>query len=696
MIPAVKKKIPECGSPADALDPRSTCETRATPSFVWPRENESSALALQIALRAGLEHQGLMPCCVRSGALAAFAGLLAAIAGCSRSDSPTPTPTPAPPAAAAAPEPAGDHFQDSLPRQGGPEGYVGSESCKPCHADQFNSWHRTYHRTMTQYATPETVQANFDGVVLTNDQTRFSLSRDGEELRVRMEKLPKPGASDEVPATLDTRVSLVTGSHHMQVFWVPGGSGNTQIGFPFTWLIPEKRWVPRNTTFLRPPDLAHSAELWNVTCSRCHATAIEPRVDAQRRHMDTRAAELGISCEACHGPGQRHVTAREAAGKGAPKPDDATLRAEILQPEKMDPVRASETCGFCHSMKWIDRSETWRDKGFRFRPGDALEETTPLIQPATASQVPGLREFLERNPTLLSDFFWSDGMGRVSGREYNSLVQSPCFKGGKFSCLSCHSLHDSDPNDLLAKNRGDNRACTQCHDRFSEPGLLQQHTHHLPDSSGSECYNCHMPHTTYGVLTAIRSHQISSPRLADELATGRPNGCNLCHLDKTLEWTASHLSEWFRQPVPELASEQRSVADAVRLALAGDAGQRVLMAWHLGWEPARKVSGSGWIPPILGILLDDPYAAIRCVADRSLRSTSRFEPVGYDYVTDPETRPAAWEAVWEAWYRGLSERMPAARFPTSVLVKPVPPSEMESLLGPVLQSRDTRPVRLRE
>ncbi|MBL9174516.1 MAG: hypothetical protein JNL10_13350 [Verrucomicrobiales bacterium] len=637
-----------------------------------------------------------MPSRLRSDALAVVVGFIAVVAGCSRSDPAPPVPTPGAGSAVGTPQSDDLAFRDSIPRQGGPEGYAGSESCKPCHADQFNSWHRTFHRSMTQYATPETVKADFNGVVLTNDQTQFHLSRDGEELRVRMEKSPKPGASDDPPAMLDTRISLVTGSHHMQVFWVPGGSGNTQIGFPFTWLIPEGRWVPRDTTFLRPPGLSRSPEVWNVMCSRCHATAIEPRVDAARHVMDSRAAELGISCEACHGPGQRHVAAREATGRTGPKPDAATLHAEILQPETMDPVRASETCGFCHSMKWIDRSEAWRDKGFRFRPGDSLEDTTPLIQPSKAAQIPGLREYLERNPTLLADFFWSDGMGRVSGREYNSLVQSPCFKGGKFSCLSCHSLHDSDPNDLLARNRGDNRACTQCHERFTDPGALQQHTHHRTTSSGSECYNCHMPHTTYGVLTAIRSHQISSPRVSDELATGRPNACNLCHLDKTLEWTATHLSEWFHQPVPGFSPSQRTVADGVRLALAGDAGQRVLLAWHFGWEPARITSGSGWIPPMLGILMDDPYAAIRCVASRSLRSTSRLEPPGYDYVTDPEARPDAWEQVWGEWYQGLRRETPTPTFPEAVLVKPVPASEMESLLGPLLQTRDNRPIRLRE
>ena len=627
----------------------------------------------------------------RLGRTTVLGCLLMVLAGCSRDDSAESS------SASTAPVPVADEFRDSLPREGGPEGYAGSESCRACHRDQFESWHRTYHRTMTQVATPATVRADFNNVTLTNDSTRFHLTTENDELRVRMERITSGIPTGEPPPAMDTRVSLVTGSHHMQVFWVPGGSGNTQLGFPFTWLIPERRWVPRNSTFLRPPGSGHQSEVWNVMCSRCHATAIEPRVDPVRRQMDSQAAELGISCEACHGPGQRHVVARQAAGIGAPGPDAAVLRDEIRHPEKLDPVRASETCGFCHSMKWIDHSEAWRDKGFRFRPGDSLEATTPLIQPARANSIPGLREYLAKNPTLLADYFWSDGMGRVSGREYNGLEQSPCFKGGAFSCLSCHSLHDSEPDDLLARDRGDHRACTQCHDRYRDPEALRMHTHHLPASSGSDCYNCHMPHTTYGVLKAIRSHQVGSPRVSDELATGRPNACNLCHLDQTLEWTARRLSEWYRQPEPDLDAENRTVADAVRLALSGDAGQRVLIAWHLGWEPARKASGADWIPPILGVLLDDPYAAVRCVAERSLRMTSpELEPAGYDYVREPADRPAAGATVWTAWSRHSGASSPGAGIPKSVLVRPGPAGEMETLLGPFLDARNARPIRLRE
>ena len=588
-------------------------------------------------------------------------------------------------------------FAARLPHVGGAAGYVGSQECRSCHEDQFGSWHRSYHRTMTQIAAIDAVQADFHDVTLTNEGVRFVLNRDGDEFRVRMERLASAAPQDAPTAALDVQVGLVTGSHHMQVFWLPGDEGNMQIGFPFTWLIPEKRWVPRNATFVRPPEVAHRTEVWNVICSRCHATGVEPRADSKTRTMDTRVGELGIACEACHGPGQRHLEARQSAQRDkSAAPDAQTLRREIIHPKKIDPVRASQICGFCHSMKWWDRNEGWPERGFRYRPGDDLEATTPIIRPAQAGQISGLADFLARNPDVLRDFFWPDGMVRVSGRDYNGLIESPCYRGGRFSCLSCHSLHESDPDGQLARNRTGNGACTQCHERFREESQVISHTHHLAASSGSQCYDCHMPHTTYGVLKAIRSHQVSSPRVADELATGRPNACNLCHLDKPLAWTAHQLGRWYSHSIPALSTDQSAVADAVRLALAGDAGQRVLLAWHLGWEPALQVAGKSWIPPVLAQLLDDPYAAVRCVAERSLKQVAPgLLPAGFDFTMPPDARLPVQALVVERWTREMSaahgESMPA-----QTLVRLNDATATQDGLQRLARQRDQKPVRLRE
>ena len=54
----------------------------------------------------------------------------------------------------------------NAPEIGRPGEYAGSDSCRACHPDQYTSWHRSYHRTMTQLATPETVRGKFDNVTL--------------------------------------------------------------------------------------------------------------------------------------------------------------------------------------------------------------------------------------------------------------------------------------------------------------------------------------------------------------------------------------------------------------------------------------------------------------------------------------------------------------------------------------------------
>ena len=82
-----------------------------------------------------------------------------------------------------------------------------------------------------------------------------------------------------------------------------------------------------------------------------------------------------------------------------------------------------------------------------------------------------------------------------------------------------------------------------------------------------------MPHTTCGLLTAIRSHEISSPSVDASLKTGRPNACNQCHLDKTLKWTAEHLREWHDIAIPEIPAEHNTIAASLVWLLKGDAGQ---------------------------------------------------------------------------------------------------------------------------
>ena len=49
------------------------------------------------------------------------------------------------------------------PAQVKTNGYTSSASCRACHPSQYESWHKSYHRTMTQLAGPHSVMGQFDG-----------------------------------------------------------------------------------------------------------------------------------------------------------------------------------------------------------------------------------------------------------------------------------------------------------------------------------------------------------------------------------------------------------------------------------------------------------------------------------------------------------------------------------------------------
>jgi hypothetical protein len=195
-------------------------------------------------------------------------------------------------------------------------------------------------------------------------------------------------------------------------------------------------------------------------------------------------------------------------------------------------------------------------------------------------------------------------------------------------------------DDQLALGMDGDHACTQCHKDMTG-AKASAHTHHAPDSAGSRCYNCHMPYTSFGLLKSIRTHEVTSPNVAVTVESGRPNACNLCHLDRSLGWTAEQLARSWNVSAPsELDEDRRNIAASVLGSLRGDAGERALWAAAFGWAPAQRASGTQWVEPFLGILLDDPYDAVRSIAARSLRTLPGRRRFVYDSVPAPSTRPA--------------------------------------------------------
>lgn len=557
--------------------------------------------------------------------------------------------------------PVAEALVEDRPIEAPTDGYATSSACWTCHPGQHASWDASYHSSMTQIATEESVLGDFDDRELEQGGLVFRLSRDDEGFWVEMPDVDRISGQ----ARVKRKIELTTGSHHMQVYWYASGHTRALGLLPFVFDLRTQDWMPRSDAFIQPPTGMPQSELgrWNKICAECHVTLarLRPVRDTEMGGQDTHVAEFGIACESCHGPGQAHIEAhtdfraRMAARAGEEGVDD------IVHPARLSKERSAEVCGQCHSA-WVFASrgeiEQFSQHGFAYRPGDVLRTTRSILRGREEWNPPQIRRLLDRRPTLMQNTFWPDGAYRVAGREYNGLVDTPCFERGEMTCLSCHSMHQADDDlrpvelwadDQLGQGMRGNDACLQCHGEFSGPAELEAHTHHRADSRGSLCYDCHMPHTSYALLKAVRSHRLDSPDAAVTAFTGRPNACNQCHLDRTLGWTADWLSSWYGRPRPALPAADEQVAAVPLLALRGDAGQRALAAWALGWPVAHEVSGDDWQGPYLATLLTDPYPAVRNIAARSLVRFEGFEDFELKRLTAPGAKTLAvdrWNALW--------------------------------------------------
>jgi len=583
-------------------------------------------------------------------------------------------------------------FHRQLPTEGGSSAHVTSDTCQSCHPSQHASWEASFHRTMTQFVSTEAVLPKFERQSLEYLGRPIELEWVGDALWASMDdpswlyttREHVLRQSDKPPLTQRFRLGLMTGSHHMQVFWIPSGEGNAQRIFPLCYLNEAKRWVPFKDTFLRDPLKSHYDQSWNANCINCHVTQgiVRPVSPVATQ---TSMAELGIACEACHGPAAKHVQLNRNPMRRYGFHGTEAADPTMVNPADLDHERASMVCGQCHGIHWIANMADYYRNGFRYRPGGLLDQNKKPVRATQLDKQPWVVEAIKEQPEFLHDRFWSDGMVRVSGRAFTGMMESPCYQKGNLSCLSCHQMHHPEPDseamhawreDQLSHPNQSNQECLSCHKDIQQD--LTAHTHHAPTSSGSECYNCHMPHTTYGLLKAIRSHQIDVPSIQNNLLTGRPNACNLCHLDRSLAWSADYLKQWYDQPTPLLKPEHEQRAASLNWLIKGDAGLRALAAWHYGWEPAKQASGTGWQVPLLATLLEDPYSAVRYIAARSLRSYEGMEQLSHDFIGSPEDWAQSRDHVTRKW-RQMSSDGKGPRDPEKVLFKDATQLDLETL-----------------
>lgn len=471
-------------------------------------------------------------------------------------------------------------------------GYAGSESCRKCHAAEFEKWHGSNHGLAERNISAEMDHKAFEPkqtLVHGKDTSEAFLDAGG------LAKILTIGLDKQRHAYQPVRV---IGNNPLRQFLIPAPGGRLQTCD--VSLDPAKNeWFDVYGDEERNPgDWGHwtgQGMNWNAMCAACHNTRLRKNYEPQTNSYHTSMAEMSVGCESCHGPLKAHVAWQEKPPVGTAK--DPTVK-------KLTRDQMLETCAACHAR----RGELTGD----LIPGESFYDHFTLTV------------------TDETDTYFPDGQVRDEDYEFTSFLSSKMHAAG-VRCVDCHDPHTGK---RLAPG---NQLCMNCHTAprgdFPTAPVIDPvaHSHHGADSAGNQCTSCHMPVTTYMQRHPRHDHSYSipDPRLTKEANV--PNACNRCHTDKDTDWAVNSYKSFYGEK-PDRPSRTRAllIASARRgEPAARDGLVRLLASPEV---PAWKASAchllARWVrdPSVADALLtqvSDKNPLVREAAVRTLGETVR-------------------------------------------------------------------------
>jgi len=409
--------------------------------------------------------------------------------------------------------------------------FAGAEACAGCHAAQTHAWTASHHAKAMQKATAANVLGDFTNTTMTHHGVTTAFNRAGDAFMVRTDG--PDGARH------DYEIAYTFGVYPLQQYLVAFPGGRYQA-LGIAWDSRPKqqggqRWIdlyPNET--IAPGDRLHWTgrdQTWNYQCASCHSTGLEKNYDLAANTYATSWSDVNVSCEACHGPGSRHIAWAKARAEAGTSPAPSSEAGHMglttwLAPAAKGVWRMNPETGIAQRTAPLDGQELDVCAGCHARR-KVIAKDPPVGAAFLDSYLPALLE-----PGL----YHADGQIDGEVFEYGSFVQSRMYHAGVI-CTDCH-----EPHGLALRAQG-NDLCAQCH--LPAKFDTAAHHHHAPASAGAQCVNCHMPAKTYMVVDNRRDHSLRVPRPDLTLAAGVPNACTSCHAGKTAEWAAHAVADWF-------------------------------------------------------------------------------------------------------------------------------------------------------
>jgi tetratricopeptide (TPR) repeat protein len=433
--------------------------------------------------------------------------------------------------------------------------FVGSESCRSCHALQSDAWGRSRHKAAMAEATAQSVQGNFANTAFDYAGIRSRFFTENGKFYVRTD------GSDGKLGTFAIRYTF--GVYPLQQYLIELSNGRIQA-LSIAWDARPRaeggqRWFHLNANErVTSTDELHwtrPSQNWNYVCADCHSTAVRKNYDAAADRFKTSWSEISVGCEACHGPGSRHIAWAKA---GASSSDSS--RGLI---NRLDERRG---------VQWTLSATTGNSTRSRPRGSDREIQTCAQCHSRRAQIAEGYeagKPFYDYyRPALLeSPLYYADGQQRGEVYEWGSFVQSKMYAHG-VTCSDCHDPHGGG----LRNADRPGGVCATCHlpAKYDTPA----HQHH-PAAAGVTCVSCHMPTTTYMTVDARRDHSLRIPRPELSARLGVPNACTGCHSSRPASWAAGQIASWRGGDTTTLGHQR--FADAFAAAERGVAGAQTLL-----------------------------------------------------------------------------------------------------------------------
>ena len=428
--------------------------------------------------------------------------------------------------------------------------YVGSQTCKTCHPDIYDSWKETLHAWKLR---PKD-QANIVGQFPVTDVNGMTWTLDDVDYVI--------GAR---PKWKQRYIKVIDGVWRI---------------LPIQWNLATNEWVPYHAD-----DWADGTPErdYKVLCVGCHTTGFD--IENPDANDGLGFVDFGVACEACHGPGSEHV-----AG-GFANPDDKKIVKTV----------SSEVCAGCHvrgkTKEGLYAVRYGWPEGYYPGSGVALEDVYDLdwsnkawwfdfpegetTQDQAGHAKKHHQQYMEwekgGHAQALADLkarpYAREFCLQCHSEDYRRDPETVTLETAQYAieCVTCHETHETGVEGTAQLKLSPYETCVQCHNsdleegrQAFEPGEKTHHpmrevfegrgmigvdpmpAPHFTAENGPVCSSCHFPPTSKSavwtkvddrVIAGDISSHIQTEGLVvampGEVADGEPDSCSQCHSSMT-------------------------------------------------------------------------------------------------------------------------------------------------------------------